>query len=60
MCVRMYICAYVIGLCDISIISFIAIFSLMLFIAIFSLISRYNVFPFLITIIATDIAKGYR
>ena len=50
----------ILGLCDISIISFIAIFSLMLFIAIFSLISRYNVFPFLITIIATDIAKGYR
>ena len=25
-----------------------------------SLISRYNVFPFFITIIATDIAKGYR
>ena len=39
------------GLCDISIISFIAIFSLL---------SRYDVFLFVITIIATDIVKGYR
>ena len=39
------------GLCIISIISFIAIFSLL---------SRYDVFLFVITIIATEIVKGYR
>ena len=39
------------GLCDILIISFIVIFSLLL---------RYDVFLFLITIIATEITKGHR
>ena len=39
-----------IGLCDISIISFIAIFSLL---------SQYDVSLFVIMIIATEIVKGY-
>ena len=39
----------IIGLCDITITSFVKIFPLL---------SRYDVFLFVITITATDIAKG--